>query len=240
MRVLANCMLCLAVALEASSGGQRTNSAILVAATGIIEGAIKDRVGAPLPGVSVATLPERGGRVIRTTTGLDGTYQLNGLVEDTYRVDFALLGFEGARQNHVRVRPERRARVDAVLSIRPLCECISTGLPTTQQTVPGQVVDDAGRPLPHARLKIVSPTRQEFDHADNEGRFVVRLPADGFWQMIASDSGFAPISQQISKATIEPLVLRLRFVGTQGLPDTEMFNHRCRCPEYFAHNTTQR
>jgi hypothetical protein len=40
--------------------------------------------------------------------------------------------------------------------------------------------------------------------------------------------------QQISKATTAPLVFRLQFVGTQGLPDIEGFNRECPCPEYLA------
>lgn len=236
MRLPVNAMVCLTVALVASSGGPRTTAAMLVAGPGIIEGAIKDLVGSPLPGVAVLALPERGGLVTRTTTDRDGMYHLDGLAEDTYRVDFALLGFVETRQNHVRVRPERPARADAVLSVRPICECVSDGLRTIQRKVAGQVVDDAGRPLPHARLEIIGPRRQESARADSEGRFLVRLPVDGSWQMIASDSGFAPVKQQISKATKEPLVLRLRFVGTQGLPDIEMFDEVAGArPGYFAH-----
>jgi hypothetical protein len=208
---------------------------MLVAAPGHIDGTIRDLAGSPAPGASVAALPERGGQVIRTTTGVDGTYQLNDLAEDTYRVDCALLGFEGTRRNHVRVRPDGRVSVDAVLRVRPLCECVNIGPLPAPQTVVGEIVDDAGRSLPHAHMEIASPTRRESATADGNGRFVIHLPADGVWQMTASDTGFAPASRLISNATSEPLVLTLRFVGTQGLPDAEMFNHGCSCPEYFAH-----
>jgi hypothetical protein len=208
---------------------------MLVATPGHIEGTIRDLIGSPVPGVSVTALPERGGQVIRATTDVDGTYRLNGLAEDTYRVDCALLGFEGTRQNHVRVRADGRTQVDAVLRIRPVCECVNLSPLPISETVVGEIVDDAGRPLPHAHLEIASPARRESATAGGNGRFVIHPPAEGVWQMTASDTGFAPVSRQISNATREPLVLTLRFVGTQGLPDTEMFNHGCSCPEYFAH-----
>lgn len=220
--------------LEVSAGGARTGAAISVQDPVIIEGEVKDRAGQLLPGVSVTPLPEGGGRATHATTDREGTYHLDGLPEGTYRIDFELPGFTGIRRNHVIVGRDASTRVDAVLSVRPLCECLSSGVPTVPRGVPGQVVDEAGRPLPHARLEIAGPKLKETAYADREGRFLLRPPVEGTWPIVASDSGFAPVRQQISNATTSPLVLQLRFVGAQGLPAIEGFNDECPCPEYFA------
>ena len=233
-RQVAGTLLCLSVVLEASSGETQSSAAISVAAPAIIEGEVKDRIGQPLPGASVMALPERGGLATHTATDRDGRYHLEGLSQGTYHVDVSLPGFDGWRQNHVRVGSDGSTRVDAVLSVRPLCQCISSGLPAGPRSVPGQVVDEAGRPLPHARLEFVGPRRRERAYTDSEGRFLVSPPVEGTWSMVASDSGFASVMQQISRTTTAPLVFRLRFVGTQGLPDIEGFNRECPCPEYLA------
>ena len=230
-RQVAGTLLCLSVVLEASSGRTQTSATISAAAPAIIEGEVKDRSGQPLPGASVMALPERGGLATHTATDREGRYHLEGLSQGIYRVDVSLPGFDGWRQNHVRVGS---TQVDAVLSVRPLCECISSGLPAGPRSVPGQVVDEAGRPLPHSRLEFVGPRYRERAYTDGEGRFLVSPPVEGTWSMVASDSGFASVMQQISKATTAPLVFRLRFDGTQGLPDSEGFNRECQCQEYLA------
>lgn len=232
-RQFATGLLCLAAILEASSGGARTRAAIAVQDLVVIAGEVRDRAGQVLPGVTVTILPDGGGRTTYTTTDRDGRYHLDGLPDGTYRIDFELPGFSGIRRNHVVVGRDGSARVDAVISVRPQCECLSSGFKTVPRDVFGQVVDEAGRPLPHARLEVAGPKRWEIAYADAEGRFRFRPPVEGTWPIVASDGGFAPARQQISSATTGPLVLQLRFLGTQGLPDTE-FNTECDCPEYFA------
>jgi hypothetical protein len=69
----------------------------------IIEGEVKDRMGQRLSGVLVVMLPEAGGPATQTTTDRNGAYHLEGLSEETYRIDFALPGFEGFRRNRVRL-----------------------------------------------------------------------------------------------------------------------------------------
>jgi hypothetical protein len=69
------------------------------------------------------------------------------------------------------------------------------------------------------------------NYADSEGRFLVRVPADGSWQLAVSDSGFATVRQQLSPASTEPVVLKLPFVGTQNVPDYERLRiYDCICP----------
>ena len=199
----------------------------------IITGNVEDQIGQPLSGASVIAIPARGGLAMRAMTDRDGGFVLEGLSPGTYRVDVSLAGFAGWRQNHVQVG-EGSMQVRAVLSIRPLCECITAGFPAGPRTIPGQVVDEADRPLPHARVEFVGPRGREQAHVGDDGRFLVSPPAEGTWSVVASDSGFASVTQRISRATPAPLVFRLRFVGTRGLPDIEGFNRGCACPEYLG------
>jgi hypothetical protein len=78
--------------------------------------------------------------------------------------------------------------------------------------------------------------RRETAYTDTEGHFLVRAPLEGTWPITASDSGFASATQQISKVTTGPIVLRLRYVGTQSVPSNERFSLGCLCPEYFIHS----
>jgi hypothetical protein len=171
---------------------------------------------------------------MRATTDRDGAYYFEGLSEGSYRVDFSLGGFSGIRHNHVRPASSGSPRGDLALSLRPVCECITSGPAAGPVIISGQVVDEAGRPLPRARVTMTASNRHETAYADGEGRFRVRPPAGGTWSLGASDSGFAPVTQQVSTATATPLVIRLSFVGTRDLADTEGFDHECSCPQYFV------
>jgi hypothetical protein len=193
-------------------------------------GTVRDAAGGPLLGASVIALPEGGGVATRTVTDREGNYRL-ALAEGTYRIDFSLLGFAGTRRNHVRRGLSGIGHLDAILAIRPICECIS-GDPSARQ-IPGRVVDTAGHPLPHARLEIIGPKLGEVAYADGEGRFQVKLPVSGVWSLVASDSGFRSLTQHISAATAAPVILSLAFSGTDAVPDTERFNTDCRCDRYL-------
>ena len=207
---LAKVTLSLTVALQATSGGGRTR---------------------------VTTVPQNGGLAHTVTTDRGGVYRLEALPDDTYRVDFELRGFDIVRRNHVTVVAGAPARADALLHVRPVCECISSGLSTELPPLAGQVVDDGGRPLPYARLDIVNPKRRKTAYADSEGRFVVRPPVAGMWPLTASDGGFAPVTVQISRMTAGPLVFRLAYVGSEALPQVELRNLGCLCPEFLSHET---
>ena len=167
--------------------------------------------------------------VSRTTTGADGTYQFERLSEGTYHVDFQLLGFDMTRRNNVRVRKDAPASVDATVFVSAICDCVRVLEPLDLRERSGQVVDKSGRPLDHARLEIVTSLHHEFSYADSEGRFRVRLPITESWSLTASASGFRTVKQQVSAASDRPIVLRLPYVGTTGLPDTERLRAPC-CP----------
>ena len=194
-----------------------------------IAGHAVDSAGYAVPGVSVTAVPEGRGTAKRTLTAADGAYQFDGLSDDTYHVDFEILGFDLIRRNHVRVHQDATARVDATLPVSAICECVRVSEGAELRERSGQVVDDAGRPLARARVEITTPLRYEFAYADSQGQFRVRLPVNENWVITASASGFELVKQQVSARTDAPIVLRLSHVGTAAVPDTERFPRPC-CP----------
>lgn len=204
-----------------------------------VVGRAVDSVGQPLPGVTVTITAPAGGEQRRTTTAGDGKYRFDKLADGIYRVDFELLGFDMTRRNFVRVRNGSSTVADATLRVSAICECVmATGPPVAKRS--GRVVDEAGRPLPFARLEIAIPitapgvvpasTRREVAYADAEGRFSLFAPVDGTWPLTASDSGFRSVTQQVSASVVEPIVFRLFFTGTgPEVPDEEHFSEHCLC-----------
>jgi Carboxypeptidase regulatory-like domain len=231
-RLKSGAVIWLCVVLHVPTAAEHVHVAA-TAATGEINGTVMDESGQRLPGVLVVAVPQRGGVAVRTTTDPVGAYRVGGLSDEPYRIDFWLAGFQGTRLNHVQAGFETRTHIDAVLLVRPLCECIRSGPVPPARRIAGRVLDGSGRPLPHALLEFAGPARRERAWADEEGRFVVSPPPDGSWSVIASDSGFESVSQSVSAWTMGPLALRLRFVGDQELPKTEWFNRGCACPEYL-------
>ena len=203
---------------------------VAVAQSASIAGVPRDVIGQTLPGVTVTTIPESGGLVKRTTSGRDGAYRFEALPDGTYRVDFELLGFDLIRRNHVRVRPDTVATVDAVLPVSAICECVTVVPPSPLRQRAGRVVDESDRPLPHAHLEVVSSIGREVAYADDEGRFLVRAPINEMWPLTASDTGFRAVTQQLSGAVAEPIELRLAHAGTTGVPNEERLARGCRCP----------
>jgi hypothetical protein len=232
-RHLANVILGITVCVSAGGANDCT---ILGAspATGRIGGQVRDTLGQSLSGVSVTAIPESGGPATQSITDREGAYRLERLADATYRIDFLLAGFDLTREHHVRVRTDTQVNVDATLTVGAVCECVTSGLSTTDHPLPGQVVDEANRPLPHARLDVVNSARRDTAYADSEGRFNVRMPSEGTWPITASDSGFASVTQQISRVSSGPLVLKLRYIGTTNLPNRERISLGCLCPEYFG------
>ena len=103
------------------------------------------------------------------------------------------------------------------------------------QPIQGQVIDDAGRPLPYATLELVTPEGRQTGYADREGRFFVRAPTGA--SITASDSGFEPVARELSGTTSEPLVFKLPFTSTQDVGNIEHLRRRiCSCPgDLFVH-----
>lgn len=211
-----------------------TVSAVIAQSPGIA-GTIAQRSGPGVSGVFVTCVPSSGGIARRTTSGNGGAYLFAELDEGTYRLDFDVAGFDLVRRNHVSVRRGTTATVDASVSVSAICECVAFVPAASLRERAGQVVDQSGRPLPHARLELVSPTRREVAYADGEGRFEVRLPLNGAWPLTASDSGFRAVTQQVSAGET---AIRLTLELDEGaeVADTERFPRGCRCPgDLFTH-----
>jgi len=194
-----------------------------------IAGVVSDRRGYVFSGVTVTTTPESGGLSRHTRTNSAGTFRFEGLPDGTYRVDFELRGFEVVRRNHVRVRRDTEAKVDAALPFRALCECITVEPPSPWAQRVGQVIDKTGYPLPHARVELVG---RQSAYTDSEGRFLIRVPVNETWPLTATDTGFRAVTQQVSGADAASVVLSLEYVAATGVPDLEHFGG-CECDGYL-------
>jgi len=205
-------------------------------AGGSVEGRLVDTSTAPMPGASVTLLPERGGVATHTITDRDGRYRFADVPADTYRVDFDLRGFDLARLNHLRVQPGATATADGVLRVGRMCDCRGRARATSGEPGEGQVLDDAGRPLPYATLELVTAQGRETAYTGRDGRFLVRAPTEGAWSITAFDSGFEPVTRDVPANSGGSFVFTLRYRGTQEVPDRERLDRTCRCPgDFFAH-----
>ena len=202
---------------------------VVFAQSASITGVVSDGRGYVFSGVTVTTTPESGGLSRQTTTNSAGTYRFDGLPDGTYRVDFALLGFEVVRRNHVPVRRDSEAKADATLRPRALCECVTVEPPSPWAQRAGQVIDKAGHPLPHARIELVG---RQVMYTDREGRFLIRVPVNEAWPLTATDTGFRAVTQQVSGADAASVVLSLEYVAAIGVPDLERFGG-CECDGYL-------
>jgi hypothetical protein len=202
---------------------------VALAQSASITGVVSDGRGSGISGVTVTTIPQSGGLIRHTTSGSDGSYRFDGLPDDTYRIDFELRGFELVRRNHVRVRRDAEAKADAALTPRALCECIAIEPPSPWAQRRGQVIDKNGHPLPHARVELVG---RQVMSTDGEGRFLVRVPVNEAWPLTATDTGFRPVTQQISGDDAASVVLSLDYLGTTGVPDAQRFGG-CECDGYL-------
>jgi hypothetical protein len=207
-------------AAAASAGGQAH-----------ITGRVTTSDGQLVPGASVIVVAANGGIAGHTISGPDGTYDVEGLPDGAYFVDFELTGFDLARRNQVRATMSVPSHADAVLDVSPICECVSVTPRQPLQNRVGQVLSASGNPLPHASLHVDEP-RPESALADSEGRFAFRVPIDGAVALTASESGFQSATQQVSGATAAPVVFRLKSGNSAGVPDAQRLRRPC-CPGDF-------
>ena len=91
-----------------------------------ITGAVTDRTGGVLPGVTVeAAGPALAGGARATVTDGEGRYLLDGLPAGDYSISFTLSGFETARRSGVHVAGADAATLDAVLQFARLSEDVT-------------------------------------------------------------------------------------------------------------------
>lgn len=233
-RVLTHGLLFLVVTAGSHAAVTAIRTDVTIEETATIEGRAVDVIGKTVPGVFVTIIPESGGLAKRVTTDSDGAYRFEVLSGGAHRIDFEILGFDLARLNHVRVRNHA---ADAVLHVSAICECVTMVPPNPLAVRAGDVVDEAGRPLPHARLEVGSSIRREVAYADADGHFLLRVPVEGTWPLTAADTGFRAVTKQVSGSVAEPIVFRLPYAGTTGVADDERFSRACRCPgDLFTHS----
>lgn len=90
-----------------------------------LSGTVTDEAGAVLPGVRV-TATHRGSGIARTVVSLaNGAYVLNGLRPGTYRVEFALQGFQTLAREAIQLRVGQKARLDVTLALGAIEETLS-------------------------------------------------------------------------------------------------------------------
>jgi hypothetical protein len=196
--------------------------------------------GGIVRGVFVTIVAEGGGIAADATSSQDGAYRFDSLQDGSYRVDFELAGFDVVRRNHVLVRHGTTANVDATLPVSPVCECVTIVPGPAVRERAGQVVDESGRPIPHARLDVVSARGREFGYADRDGHFRVRLPVDESWPLTATCGGFDAVTQQLS-AGVAAIVFKLSSTATQNVPVNERLARGCRCADdLFSHEGRRR
>src|SRR5262245_45308195 len=139
-----------------------TTPPIAVAQSISITGQVVDKLGMGVPGVVALAIPQAGGTARTVVSGTNGMYTFEDLPDGIYRIDFDILGFDVTRRNLLPVRAGEPARVDVTIHVTTICECVDpwarvgTSRPRLTAHM-GQVVDPAGRPLPHAQLEIVGP-----------------------------------------------------------------------------------
>jgi hypothetical protein len=204
-------------------------SVTLFAQSVSLSGVVSDARGQRLPVVTVTAIPESGGPLRSATSDSNGLYRIESLPDGIYRVDFERRGFEVIRRNHVDVRRSSPARVDVELPLRPLCECVTPEVPSPWAQRAGQVVDTAGRPLPHARIELVG---REAAFSDHQGRFLLRMPVNETWVIAASDTGFRRVTQDVSGADGASVALSLEYRSTASAPDLERLGG-CECQTFL-------
>ena len=148
-----------------------------------------------------------------------------------YRIGVQLTGFDSRRRNHVGVQSNETSDVEIALRIRPLCECVVSALPRTAPApLEGRVVSEAGWPVPHSLVEVVDGRGRRLDTAytDSDGRFIVKVPARGSWTLRSLEPGFEAVSVRVSRTTVGPVVLSLRYRGSGVAQMYETLGRCCR------------
>jgi hypothetical protein len=179
-----------------------------VADTASIAGRVFDEAtGQPIPRALVVVIDSQS-KAVRRTTGEDGRFSVDGLAAGTYRVAATAGEFRATyvssaerlgRYQQVRLQPGRRRTVDIAL-LRALA-------------ISGRVVDQAGLPLSHLRIRLrhLETGRQinaMFTHSTNDqGAFRMFGLAPGRY-LVCAITNDSPSFDGRSRETAE------RFVDT--------------------------
>lgn len=170
--------------------------------TGSLAGVVRDLRGIPIARATVAV------------TGLDrtvesdtqGRFELDGVPIGERAVRVVRSGFEPLGFT---IRFPEPGRLEVALELRAVAPEPMAPPSMTPQLLVGQVVDDAGNPVPEAEIGIMgTPTMVT---ADSTGRFRLADLAPGPYLLSVRRLGFAPrtISRTIGPSPMPPLVVQL-------------------------------
>ena len=197
--------------------------------------------GDVLPGTSVLAFKVGEGTSARTETDRHGRFALEGLPAGTYSVDFDFPMFDVVRRNNVIVGSGAAAHdVSTQLRVSTICECITYSSPPASSfvTVPGRIIDSAGRPLAHALLEIQGgPPRANSGFSGLDGQFVARLPLGAKCGLVITHAGFMTTTRDlVVSGTSAEITIQLAAKAAAAVPDLETFSRGCRCPDsLFTH-----
>jgi hypothetical protein len=90
--------------------------------TGAITGTVKDEQGGALPGVTITLAGKTG--VKTTTTDPEGMYRFPALEVGTYRLEAAMTGFQGRKQDNVVITIGAKLTLDFALKVGAMTETI--------------------------------------------------------------------------------------------------------------------
>jgi erythromycin esterase len=182
------------------------------AGPGLLSGQVLGRDGAPAAGAKVDVLPHsvtwnlRSDPLTATVqTGPDGRFQVGPLPPGGYGIAATLV------DGTVVFGPPVEVRADS--AVPP----VALRAEETPITLRGTVVDEAGRPLAGAAVRVVRPV-MPFDAVAvlpplSDARFQVLLPA-GEYNVVASAPGFPPRMQRMSAPLDRPAEVRLERATT--------------------------
>jgi outer membrane receptor protein involved in Fe transport len=125
-----------------------------------LRGQVSDPDGAALPGVTIAVRNEASGYSRQTVTGVDGSYDFNGLTPGTYTVTFTLQGFNTRQQEGVQLAVGSQGVLNMTMTLGGVAETVTVTaetplVETTAKEVGGQVTQEQFTALPSQNRSFV-------------------------------------------------------------------------------------
>ncbi|MGD8329744.1 MAG: TonB-dependent receptor, partial [Acidobacteriota bacterium] len=125
-----------------------------------LRGEVTDPDGAALPGVTVAVRNEGSGYNRQTVTGVNGSYDFNGLTPGTYTVTFTLQGFNTQQREGVTLSVGSELELNMTMSLGGVEETVTVMaetplVETTSKEVGGQITEEEFNTLPSQNRSFV-------------------------------------------------------------------------------------
>jgi protocatechuate 3,4-dioxygenase beta subunit len=153
--------------------GKAAEASLVLKPALYVAGMVVDEQGRPIPGVKIsanASSTRASGGVERTASNTDGTFELFN-----YSLTPPILGNEGTRGTVYFFHPDYiERRTDNIYAITPEQRESLRIVLTTGHKLSGTVLDDAGRPVPSAIVKVTGATGRKASLTDAGGKFTLR------------------------------------------------------------------